>query len=241
MTNVVNKIVTIEFMIFYTLTAFAQDTSTNELKAIQMVFSQIKELDKYYAVDKTIKQNRVKGSISSWLNMSFFSDSKMKTEYDSLGRDTLWYDVTSTSKSYTRFIQEKDTLFKISDLSEGIDRWPYEFEKLVYNNRGAVVFYASCRQSTPRRKVEADLTRFFYDHVGRLSSVHHYSTVDYPFPISMNFPVIDSLFSLSNIKNYYYNKSSQLIKTTDDWQKGERDIDSFFYDSNGRLKRQTSF
>ena len=204
------------------------------------VFAQNIELDRYYLVDTIKQKNKVK--TSTYTNASFPHLNSVY-EYDTLGRQILWYYTNEDTKHFTKYLSHKDTIIEVEyGTKYGIEKSTRQITKYVYNKKGFISFYASCRESSVGKKTEADFVQFYYDKSNKLNSVLYYSTYNYPFAVNVHFPVIDTLFNLTNVESFYYNNIAQLIaKKQMIGNKDERYADSFFYDKKKRLIKEVRF
>ncbi|TMI90321.1 MAG: hypothetical protein E6H08_15215 [Bacteroidetes bacterium] len=203
---------------------------TISLFIINNAFAQIVEFDHYYLVDTIIQKNKIK--TSNYTNASFPHLNSIY-EYDTLGREILWYYINGDTKNYTKYLNNKDTLIEVKySIKDNGEEYPYQIHKYVYNKEGHISFYASCRQSSFAGKSEADFANFYYDKSNKITAVLYYSTYNYPFEVNKDFPIVERLFKLINVENFYYNNFSQLIaKKQMIGKKDERYVDSFFMTS----------
>ncbi len=207
---------------------------------IDNAFSQNFELDRYYLVDTIMQKNKVK---TSTYKDASFTHLNTVSEYDSLGREILWYYTNGDTKNFSKYLVHKDTIIQVQYSTKGgIEKSPRQINKYVYNRKGFITFYASCRESSIGKKTEADFVTFDYEKSNKLASVLYYSTYNYPFAVNVNFPIVDTLFKLTNVESFFYNNLSQIIaKKQMIGKKDERYIDSFFYDKKKRLIKEVRF
>ena len=198
------------------------------------------ELDRYYLVDPIKQKNKVR--TLTYTNASF-SHLNSVYEYDTLGRQILWYYINGDTKHFTKYLSKKDTIIEVEySTKDGVEKSPRQISKYVYNKKGLISFYASCRKSSVAKKTEADFISFYYDKSSQLTSVLCYSTYNYPFALNVSFPIIDTLFKLTNVESFYYNNLLQLTAIKQMiGKKDERYIDSFFYDKKKRLIKEVRF
>lgn len=202
-------------------------------------FGQEDPFKEFYVVDSNIYKNKVKTVLDT-----FHSPPKQNTitEYDTLGREVLFYYTDRDFQYRTTYENHADTILSFLYLTSNNNQTgkPIEIRKSLYNEKGKVVFYAICYKNSAQNS--AQMRRFFYDSLGRLSSVLFYYVHKYPFDVNEYFSVKDSLFNLQDVEHYYYNDKNQLsIIKQMIGPKDERFIDSFFYDRKGKLIRQVKF
>lgn len=201
--------------------------------SFDIVYSQEYPFNKYYLGDSVIKKNKVKSSIYTDIS---FPHLNTISEFDEMGRETVWYYTKNNTKNHSKFLHHQDTLLSIhfTSTNDTINS-PHEVSKYVYDKKGNITFYAMCRRSI-NDKSEADFTRFYYDEKGKLTSALYFSSYNYPFPINEYFPIIESLFKLTNVESFQYGKNLQLTAIKQMiGNKNERYVDSFYYDKQKRL------
>ena len=217
-------------LLFFTFLIFATQT-----------YSQTSEWEIYYPQNALYKKLKVKSVLDTVASPAFHH---YKKEYDTLGRQISWRYVEDTVITRFRYVQSGDTLIKYHYYTKGEIEHPiYQFELFVYDEKGKILTYQSCRRSygNDNNTSECNMDKFFYDENNRLTSKLIYTNSRYKQPFSVNLKLADSLLNFVNVYSYQYDKKGNLILMKQMIGKPEyRSIDSFYYDNIGRLIKNVS-
>lgn len=205
-------------------------------------FSQIREFEKYYPENHLFRKLQVKSVIDT---IGSPSGRHYKKEFYTLCRQTALYYIEDSVRTYFKYTKSGDTLIR-SHLNtiNGREEQVYKFEKLVYNTKGKIELYQSCQKNygTNNQTSQCEMSKFYYDEKGRLITKLDYSENKYKKPFSENVQLVDTLMSLVDVNNYWYDNINRLaVKKQMIGRPEYRAVDSFFYDKSNKLIERTSY
>ena len=197
-------------------------------------------MEMYYPEKPLFKKLKVKSVFDTIASPAFHH---YKKEYDTLGRQILWYYVEDTVITRFRYVRTGDTLKKYHYYTKGgIEHPAYQTEIFVYEKNGKILTYLSCEQNYDYENTsDCKVDKFFYDKNNRLTSKLIYTNRHYKQQYSEELLPADSLLNLVNVYSYQYDRNGKLITMKQMIGKTEyRSVDSFFYDKAGRLIKNIS-
>lgn len=204
--------------------------------------SQIKSMDGYYPENVLYRKLRVKSIIDTNASPP---GHYYKKEFDTIGRQIAWYYIEDSVRTYFKYEKRGDTLIRLHfNTVNGREKPVYQFEKFLYNDKGKVELYQSCRRNygSDDHTTQCEMSKFYYDDKSKLLTKLDYSESKYKKKFSENMPLVDTLMRLVDVNHYFYDKGSRLIAKKQMTGRPEyRTIDSFFYDKSNRLVKTTSF
>jgi hypothetical protein len=203
------------------------------------LYGQEDPLKNYYIVDSIAYKNKVKVKFDTLSNPP-----KEKTiiEYDSLGREILFYYANSKFKYKRVYKTSADTILCFLSLvsGENQDGKVIEIHKYLYNNKGKIILASNCYKNS--NNISARLTKFYYDSLDRMTAKHFYYVHNFSRELNENYSANESLYELHTAENYFYDNKGRLALIKEmSGPKEERFTDSLRYDKQGRLKTITRF
>ena len=204
--------------------------------------SQAPEFERFYPENSLYRKLQVKSVLDT---IASPPNHHYKKEFDRLGRQTAWYYVEDSVRTYFKYEKKEDTLSRLHYYTaNGRERPIYRREWFVYNEKGKIELYQSCQKNYGERieTSQCEMDKFYYDEKGRLLTRLSYAAPRYRQPFSVEMTLADTAMRLQSGLHYWYDKgdklkaAAQLIGPPD-----FRSVDSFFYDSKGRLVKRTSY
>lgn len=200
-----------------------------------MAHCQEHSLQQYQVADSNIRKNKIRTIQELASNKSY------TTEYDSLGRKIAnWYD--NPGLRYTMiYKQHGDTVLRLLYFVNDTLRKKelVQTTKYLYDKTGRIILHADLYKND--QQYSAQMTRFYYDSLGRLDAKlfyykHRYSNKDNEY-----FSLAERLFDLRAAWQYRYDPKDRPVLARQLLGNSGDDVDSFFYDRQGCLSRELSF
>lgn len=169
-------------------------------------FAQDPDLEQFYPYNNLFKITRVKKLLYNNHEVDLMNST---TQYDTLGREINYFE----SPNLISFVynQVGDTLIRKGyGYKQNKEEYLNTVEKYVFNKKRQIVSYFACRRKTEGRTASL-YKKLVYDNSGKVISIFHYKTSNYPFSFSTDFPINLSLYKLMEIEKYYYKTSGKLL------------------------------
>lgn len=203
------------------------------------MYGQEDPLKNFFVVDSISYKNKVKVKLDTLSNPP---KEKTITEYDSLGREILFYYANSKFKYKRVYKTSADTILCFVSMVSGAnqDEEVIEIHKYLYNNKGSIIFRSNCYKNS--NNISAQLTKFYYDSLDRMTAKHFYYVHNFSRELYGHYSANESHYELHTAENYFYDNKGRLALIKEmTGPKEERFTDSLKYDKQGRLKTISRF
>jgi hypothetical protein len=203
------------------------------------VYGQENPLKNYYVVDSVVYKNRVKIKFDTLSNPP---KQNTITEYDSLGREILFYYTDRNFKYKSVYKTSADTILCFLSMvsGENQDEKVIEIHKYLYNDKREIILKSNCYNNS--NDISAELTRFYYDSLDRLTAKHFYYLHNFSKELNEHYSTNESFYKLNTAENYFYDKKGMLALIKEiTGPKEERFTDTLKYDKYGKLKTIARF